>query len=157
MIPSIAPSAPSFARRTPVFSPPKTVVRQSRAATLESALHSMALDLGFQGGLYVHLGHALRPPGGTVSCTPARFVATSKADQRLYLDEGALACDPVALRAMRAHTPFVWIAALEPDPSEIQRLLYTRLRSRGIHAGIAVPVQDYAGGPAYLSFLHDVP
>jgi DNA-binding CsgD family transcriptional regulator len=122
-----------------------------RASALEAALHALVRDLGFQGGLYVHLGHALRPAGGAVVCTPVRFVATAVSDRRLYVEEGALACDPVMDRAARAHTPFAWTSAITPDLTPAQKQLHTRLRGRGIYAGVAAPVQDYAAGPAYLS------
>lgn len=152
MTPAAQPIAapPAWA---PVVPPPKAPISvgQSRTTVLETALHALARDLGFQGGLYVHLGHALRPPAGELSCTPVRFVATSVSDRRLYVEEGALACDPVAGRAARAHTPFAWTSAVAPGMTEAQRQLHTRLRGRGIYAGVAAPVQDYAAGPAYLS------
>lgn len=122
-----------------------------RTALLQEALHDLAQNLGFQGGLYVHLGHAIRIPDQSGPITPVRFVASSVSDRLLYLETGALAFDPVAARAVNAHTPYAWTTALEPHLSESQRQLHLRLRGRGIQAGVAAPVQDYAAGPAYLS------
>jgi LuxR family transcriptional activator of conjugal transfer of Ti plasmids len=120
----------------------------SRTTPLQPALHDLARGLGFHSGIYVHLGHAFRQPGFV---TPARFVASSPFDTRLHLDEGALAYDPVKLQAVDAHAPFAWSTEATSHLTEQQQQLYARLRGRGIHAGVAVPVQDYAAGPAYLS------
>jgi LuxR family transcriptional activator of conjugal transfer of Ti plasmids len=117
-------------------------------AELQAALQALARDLGFHSGVYVHLGHGFSQPG---FATPARFVASSPFDARLYLDEGALVHDPVRMRAARAHTPFAWSTDIALHFTQAQQQLYTRLRCRGIHAGVAAPVQDYAAGPAYLS------
>jgi LuxR family transcriptional activator of conjugal transfer of Ti plasmids len=118
---------------------------------LEEALRELAWGFGLQGGHYVHLGHAVRDVRKDCTLAPSRFIATSVSDRRLYLDEGGLAIDPTARRAAGAHTPFAWWTAAEDGAADSRRWLAGRLKGRGVHGGVAAPVQDYAAGPAYVS------
>jgi LuxR family transcriptional activator of conjugal transfer of Ti plasmids len=122
---------------------------------LEELLRAMAQDFGLPGGHYVHLGHAIRDQRDDSAITPIRFIATSISDRRLYLDENGLAADPTPQRAARACTPFAWTVAMPADEDERGGWLARRLRGRGVCSGVAIPVQDYACGPAYVS-LHSV-
>jgi LuxR family transcriptional activator of conjugal transfer of Ti plasmids len=125
----------------------------ARAANqaLQETLYDLASRFGLQGGHYVHLGHAIRTLREGHAPQVARFIATSVSDRRLYLEEGALACDPVALRIAAAHRPFAWTSPAEVGASDGRRALAQRLKGRGVYGGIAAPVHDYAAGPAYLS------
>jgi DNA-binding CsgD family transcriptional regulator len=119
---------------------------------LQDSLSQLARELGFQGAVYVHLGHAVRAISHAGAVVPLRFVASSVFDRRLYLETGALEVDAQLARAVRTNTPYVWTTAHDPRNSEGQRQLNARLRGRGIQAGVAAPVQDFAAGPAYVSF-----
>jgi DNA-binding CsgD family transcriptional regulator len=119
---------------------------------LQQSLCQLAKELGFQGAVYVHVGHALRAAGLVGSVAPLRFVASSVFDRRLYLETGMLEIDPKIARAVSTNMLWAWATAPDPQQSEAQRVLNARLRGRGIHAGVVAPVQDYAAGPAYLNF-----
>lgn len=120
---------------------------------LEELLREMAQDFGLPGGHYVHLGHAIRDLRDESAMAPIRFIATSISDRRLYLDESGLADDPVPRRAARACTPFAWTVTAAANANTRGDWLARRLRGRGVCNGVAIPVQDYASGPAYVS-LH---
>jgi LuxR family transcriptional regulator, activator of conjugal transfer of Ti plasmids len=122
---------------------------------LEEMLRDMAREFGLPGGHYVHLGHAVRDLRDAAAVTPIRFIATSISDRRLYLDENGLAADPTPQRAARACTPFVFTVAAGANENARGDWLARRLRGRGVCSGVAIPVQDYACGPAYVS-LHSV-
>lgn len=113
-------------------------------------LHALALRFGMQGGFYVHFGHGLH---GVGLAKPVRFVATSVADKRFYLEDGGLGSDPAMPRAATALTPFAWTTGVTGTASDTQRWLAVRHKGRGICGGIAVPVQDYAAGPACLNLF----
>lgn len=119
---------------------------------LQDALLDLAKELGFQGGVYVHLGHAVRALGPRRQVAPLRFVASSVFDRRMFLETGALDVDPALTHAVSTNTPHAWTTALGPRLTDAQRQLYARLRGRGIQAVVVAPVQDYAAGPAYLNF-----
>jgi LuxR family transcriptional activator of conjugal transfer of Ti plasmids len=121
-------------------------------SALAEALRTLAFQFGLQGGHYVHVGHAIMAVGNARAVTPVRFVATSVSDRRLYVEDGALAEDPPLRRLIDAHQPFVWSASAGERASAERHWLAGRLKGRGVHGGIAAPVQDYAAGPAYLSF-----
>lgn len=131
--------APSQARRA---GPSEAAVQ------LQRRLLELARQAGFVGGLYMHVGHALRDRGA--GAIPARFVSSEPLD-RVRFDEEALTADPIARRAAASHHPFVWTTADAPDLTEAERQFLRRLRARGVCAGVAAPVQDYAAGPAYVS------
>jgi LuxR family transcriptional activator of conjugal transfer of Ti plasmids len=121
------------------------------AKRLQEALCDLARRFELQGGCYVHLGHAVRTLDEGTAPMVARFVATSISDKRLYLEEGGLACDPVARAIATVHIPFAWSSAPGPAASDGQRRLAARLKGRGVTGGVAAPIQDYAAGPAYVS------
>ncbi|MGC1304262.1 MAG: LuxR C-terminal-related transcriptional regulator [Caulobacteraceae bacterium] len=147
--PALAVSAsPSVAVRGPA---PQEPDAPAAVRALEEALRQLAWSFGLQGGHYVHLGHAVRASRQDGALRPLRFIATSVSDRRLYLDECGLACDPTARRMAGAHTPFCWSSAAEEDADEGRLWLAGRLKGRGVHGGVAAPVQDYAAGPAYVS------
>ncbi|WP_083528703.1 LuxR C-terminal-related transcriptional regulator [Hyphomicrobium sp. CS1BSMeth3] len=118
------------------------------------ALHDMASAYGARGGIYVHFGHAIHTPE-TEEIVPARFVASSATDRRFFFQEGSLSLDQVARRAMRAHTPFTWSSSCDTGTSPAELSLGGRLRARAIQGGIAIPVQDYAAGPAFINLYYN--
>jgi len=120
--------------------PPKAPAEQDSRAKLQT----LALGFGLQGAVYVHFGHALQRAG-----KPVRFAATALADERFYREEGGLASDPVLARVALALTPFAWTTG--EGTNDKQRWFALRLKGRGICGGVAIPVQDYAAGPACLS------
>jgi DNA-binding CsgD family transcriptional regulator len=148
---ALAPAFPQPARPDQRTSESVGGDAASVTRTLEEALRQLAWRFGLQGGHYVHLGHAIRDVREDSASPPVRFIATSVSDRRLFLDEYGLTFDPTARRIAHAHTPFSWTAAAEGEASDGQRWLAGRLKGRGVHGGIAAPVQDYAAGPAYIS------
>ena len=82
---------------------------------------------------------------------PTRFLAASALDSSLFIAEGALGLDPSVRRAASAHMPYAWTTADYDELGEGQRWLANRLQRRGVYGGVAAPVQDYAGGPAYIT------
>lgn len=124
------------------------------ADSLQETLRDLALRFGLKGGHYVHLGHAVRAIGAAAEAAvrPVRFLTTSVSDRRLYLEEGGLCWDPPMQQIAGAHRPFAWTAAAIEQAGEDGRWLASRLKGRGVHGGVAAPVQDYAAGPAYVSF-----
>jgi DNA-binding CsgD family transcriptional regulator len=119
---------------------------------LQDRLARLAKELGFQGAVYVHIGHAFRALGRGAEVAPLRFVASSVFDRRLYLETGALHVDRTIVQAVNTNTPSAWTTAPDARQGEAQRQLNARLRGRGIQAGVVAPVQDYAAGPAYINF-----
>lgn len=117
---------------------------------LSKALRALALTFDLHGGIYVHFGHIAQGICGG-KYKPARFVASSASDRRFFLEDSALSRDPVTQRALAAHTPFAWSSVPAGDADDTQRWLCARLKGRAIHGGIAIPVQDYAAGPAFIS------
>jgi LuxR family transcriptional activator of conjugal transfer of Ti plasmids len=122
------------------------------ADQLQEALRDLALRFGLKGAHYVHLGHAVRAIGAEGPARPVRFLTTSVSDRRLYLEEGGLTWDPPLPQIAQACRPFAWTTAAIEQAGEDGRWLASRLKGRGVHGGVAAPVQDYAAGPAYLSF-----
>jgi LuxR family transcriptional regulator, activator of conjugal transfer of Ti plasmids len=53
----------------------------------------------------------------------------------------------------KAFAPFTWSTRPTESLAEIQTAWLEQERSRGILAGMAVPIQDSGEGPAYLSFF----
>lgn len=122
-------------------------------SALSEALREMAISFGARGGIYVHFGHAIHA-AEAVAITPARFVASAAADRRLFLNEGSVVLDPVTRRAIRAHTPFAWSSSPEDGAGHAQVSLGARLKAQAIEGGIAIPVQDYAAGPAFINLCY---
>jgi LuxR family transcriptional regulator, activator of conjugal transfer of Ti plasmids len=121
------------------------------AKMLQARLGDLTAQVGLSGGVYVHLGHTIcaRRAGAPLSAT--RFLAVAALDKALYLDEGALEFDPAVHQVATAHTPYAWSMSAYDGLDEGQDWLASRLQRRGVHAGVVVPVQDYAAGPAYIA------
>ncbi len=124
----------------------------SSGAALSEVLCEIATSYGAQGGIYVHFGHAIFAHE-EVALVPERFVASSAAERRAFLNEDGIILDRVTRRAMRAHTPFAWSFTADDNDSYADMLQSARLKARAIYGGIAVPVQDYAAGPAFINLF----
>lgn len=117
------------------------------AADLRAWLHGFARGLGFYGARYVHIGR--RWWSDDSADMPVRFLTTS--DREADQEEHWLVCDPNVESARTAFAPFAWSTRIGAGLTDMQRSWLERERIRGVAAGIAVPVQDSADGPAYLS------
>lgn len=146
------------ARRSPGLSDCKT------PADLRAWLLEFARSLDLYGGRYVHIGHALwgneridaagrRAGARHGRHRPIRFLSTTHRDAVEPEENDWLTRDPVVCDIRTAFTPFVWTTRPQDGLTEAQRAWLSGERACGIGAGIAVPVQDYAAGPAYLSFF----
>lgn len=136
-------------------------------ADLKSWLLAVARGSGFYGGRYVHLGHGAwgsdrygptsaptrRPAGGGEMPQPTRFMSTSAGDVVDGKVDDWLNSDPAVGRVRTAFAPFSWSTRIQPGDTAVQRAWLDGERARGVGAGIAVPVQDYSTGPAYLSLF----
>lgn len=125
----------------------------SKAADLKDWLKRFARGLGFYGARYIHLGHVLSGVGADRLSRPARYLSTMVQDE--FGPDGGnwIECDPAVSRIRLSFTPFPWSTEPARDATESQRIWLDAERQRGIGAGLAVPVQDYVAGPAYLSFF----
>ncbi len=119
---------------------------------LSEALRDIATSYGAQGGIYVHFGHAIFATEA-VALKPERFVATAAADRRSFLNEEGIVLDRVTRRAIRAHTPFAWSFAPNESGGYADALQNARFKARAVDGGIAIPVQDYAAGPAFINLF----
>ena len=118
------------------------------AADLRTWLLKFARGLGFYGARYVHIG--TRWWSHERADMPVRFLTTS---DRTDDEEDWLARDPNIDGARFGFAPFAWSTRIDGDLTEAQRLWLERERTRGVAAGVAVPVQDSVDGPAYLSLF----
>lgn len=119
------------------------------ASDLRSWLLKFARSLGFYGGRYIQLG---RPCWGLEESEPGlaiRYLSTSSKAERE--DEHWIASDPSLARIRDAYAPFAWSTRTNPAVTPRQRAWLDGERGRGIDAGLAIPVQDSTGRPAYLS------
>lgn len=114
---------------------------------LGDRLALFARRLGFDGARYVHLGHRLRGQRAQIS-PPLRFLSTLGNRNDPWRDG-----DPAARLIAASFLPFEWDARDDLSLPDVQRHWLSLERSRGVEAGIAVPVQDYLSGPAYLSLF----
>lgn len=119
------------------------------AIDLRAWLLQFARSLGFYGARYIHIG--TRWWSLEQIEMPLRFLSTS--DRSEDEDRDWLARDPCVAKVQNAFAPFAWSTRPNARVNDTQRLWLERERARGISAGVAVPVQDSAGGPAYLSFF----
>lgn len=114
-------------------------------------LLKFARDLGFYGARYIQLG---RPCWGLEDVDPGhavRYLSTSAhADQE---DEMWIAADPSRVRIRKSYAPFCWSTSADQDLTDGQRAWLDGERGRGVDAGLAIPVQDSAGCPAYISLF----
>lgn len=118
---------------------------------LRGWLLGFARGLGFYGGRYIHIGHAALA-GPAAANRPRRFLSTSyrEADDVAgdWLDS-----DPSASLIMTAYAPFPWSTSIDSRVRDRHRDWLAEQRAVGVSAGIAIPVQDYPGGPAYISLF----
>ncbi|WCM28017.1 LuxR family transcriptional regulator [Sphingomonas sp. QA11] len=114
---------------------------------LNSKLDHCARAHGFSGGRYIHLGHRVQSRG-LVERPPLRFVSSLGVS-----DDPWRAGDPAAPKIFVSFHPFEWSSRDDLELPDRQRAWLSVERSRGVEAGIAIPVQDYLSGPAYLSLL----
>ncbi len=103
---------------------------------VEQALLSLAQRHGFYSGLYVHFGHGY---GGTVSAV--RVLASSAVARRQFARP--LEHSSIATRAVCSLKPFAWSSAEAAFTTPLD----------DICAGIAIPVQDHASGPAMVALV----
>ncbi|PKP94158.1 MAG: LuxR family transcriptional regulator [Alphaproteobacteria bacterium HGW-Alphaproteobacteria-16] len=118
---------------------------------LRDCLLGYARLLGFYGARYVHIGSCWPSHPGMSSQQPIRFLTTSPHDTPDA--EDWLARDPCAAQARNAFTPFAYSTRTLTGVDPLQRIWLENERMRGVSAGIALPVQDCAHGPAYISLF----
>lgn len=118
---------------------------------LRNWLLRFSRNLGFYGGRYIQLA---RPcwglDEGEPGCAIRHLTTSSQAERE---DEHWIASDP-SIRLIRgAYAPFSWSTRHNAPLTPGQRAWLDGERGRGIDAGLAIPVQDSAGCPAYLSLF----
>ncbi len=119
------------------------------SADLTAWLLQFSRSLGFYGARYVHIG--TRWWGLDEVETPLRFLTTS--DPSDDEDRDWLARDPCAARVQKAFAPFAWSTRVPKRGfTTMQCMWLDRERSRGVSAGVEVPIQDSTDGSAYISF-----
>lgn len=117
------------------------------ADSLHEWLERFARQVGFSAGRYVHLGHQIQLRG-VAERPPLRFLSTLG-----EANDPWRAGDPAAPKITVSFIPFDWSTRDDLDLPDRQRAWLSVERLRGVEAGIAIPVQDYLSGPAYLSLL----
>jgi DNA-binding CsgD family transcriptional regulator len=120
---------------------------------LRDWLKRLARAFGFYGARYVHAGHLVSGTRATITGRPIRFLSTAARDRRAADIDDWRFDDPVIGEAAGAFVPFIWSTRVRPEMTEHQRIWLGEERALGIAAGIALPVQDHAAGPAYLSLF----
>ncbi|CAM8662994.1 LuxR C-terminal-related transcriptional regulator [Sphingobium cupriresistens] len=116
---------------------------------LENWLEQFALEMGFDGARYHHIGH--RPQGGrTAKRPPLRFLSTLENGQEPWR-----AGDPALSQIVQSFLPFVWSTKDDLSLPDLQRAWLSIERLRGVEAGVVIPVQDYLSGPAYISLFSE--
>lgn len=121
------------------------------AQDLRAWLLKFSRGLGFYGGRYIQLS---RPCWGLDESEPGlaiRYLSTSSQADRE--DEHWIASDPSISRIRGAYAPFFWSTRHTQAMPARQRAWLDGERGRGVDAGLAIPVQDSAGCPAYLSLF----
>lgn len=120
-----------------------------------SDLHGWLLrfsrSLGFFGGRYTQFG---RPGWGVEDKElgrPIRHLSTSGDAERE--DEAWILGDPSLARIRGTYAPFCWSTRAEPRFGDRQSAWLQEERARGVGAGLAIPVQDSGGCPAYMSLF----
>lgn len=114
---------------------------------LDRWLDHLAQSFGYSSARYVHLGHRiqLREP---MARLPLRFLTTLGIPNDPWRPG-----DPAEPRIFAAFEPFEWCTRDDLDLPDLQREWLGVERLRGVAGGVAIPVQDYMSGPAYLSLL----
>ncbi len=149
------PAEPDSIRILPPVEPRRVVdpIACQPLAAFRARLYDFARELGFYGGRYVHIGHAIPSLDAAHSGPPRRFLSTSIREAAAQAALGWLACDPSATLILAAHVPFPWTTRIDDRLTATQRAWLAAQRANGVSAGIAIPVQDYSAGPAYLSLF----
>lgn len=119
----------------------------STPSDLRTWLRGFARDFGFTGGRYIHFGHRLQQRGQSER-PPLRFLSSLGEE----IDPWR-AADPSAPRAVRSLLPFAWSTKDSLELPDHHRAWMSIERLRGVAAGIAIPIQDYLAGPAYVSLF----
>ncbi|MBV2150052.1 LuxR family transcriptional regulator [Sphingobium sp. AS12] len=117
------------------------------ADDLGAWLERFAREMGFDGGRYVHIGHRVQG-AAAAERPPLRFLST--------LDDGGepwRAGDPALPEVVHAFKPFLWSTQDDLSRPDRQRGWLSVERLRGVEAGVAIPIQDYLSGPAYISLF----
>ena len=110
-------------------------------------LAGFARSFGFSAGRYAHLGHRIQLKG-LAERPPLRFLSTLG-----IANDPWRAGDPAAPKIFLSFHPFEWSTRDNLELPDRQRAWLSVERARGIEAGIAIAVQDYLSGPAYLTLL----
>ncbi|WP_330896480.1 helix-turn-helix transcriptional regulator [Sphingobium sp.] len=110
-------------------------------------LERFSRDHGFAGCRYAHLGHRVQLPG-QAERPPLRFLSS----QGEAVDPWR-AGDPAVPEISTSFDPFAWSTRDNIELPDRQRAWLSVERLRGVKGGIAIPVQDYMAGPAYLSLF----
>ncbi len=126
---------------------PHDLDHANEPSELRTWLRGFAGDFGFTGGRYTHLGHRMQLRAQSER-PPLRFVSSLGEDVDPWR-----AGDPSAPRAFSSLMPFAWTTKDSLDLPDHQRGWLSVERLRGVAAGIAIPVQDYLAGPAYVCLL----
>lgn len=121
------------------------------AAELRTWLLKFARGLGFYGARYIQLGRLCWGLGDADSAQPIRYLSTSSQADRE--DEQWIRADPSIGQIRNAFAPFAWSTRSGQDVTPQQRAWLDGERSRGIDAGLTIPVQDSEGCPAYLNLF----
>ncbi|MBO9579652.1 MAG: autoinducer binding domain-containing protein [Sphingobium sp.] len=119
----------------------------SLPSDLRAWLHRFAAAFGFSGARYTHIGHSLGE-GRQSERPPLRFLSSLGEEADPWR-----AGDPSAQQAIRGLLPFGWNTKDNLELPDEHRSWLSVERVRGVAAGIAIPVQDYLSGPAYLTLL----
>ena len=139
---------PAYRRFSPsalaVVSAPEIGDLQS-ADALRAWLGRLCRDCELVDARYVHLGHQIHLRGQTER-PPLRFLSSRGEESDPWR-----AGDPVVPHIADTFEPFPWSAADDSDLPDYRRAWLGVERLRGIAAGIAIPIQDYGAGPAYIS------
>jgi DNA-binding CsgD family transcriptional regulator len=120
-------------------------------ADLHGWLTGFAHGLGFFGGRYVQLGRRSWGMEDREADSVLRHLSTARDVDRE--DEEWIASDPAIAGIRDSYTPFCWTTRGVAEWNARQRRWIEGERARGITAGMAIPVQDSAGCPAYLSLF----
>lgn len=121
------------------------------SAELRAWLLKFGRGLGFYGARYVQLGRMCWGLGDADSVQPIRYLSTSSQADRE--DEQWIRADPSIGQIRTAFAPFAWSTRSGQDVTPEQRVWLDGERSRGIDAGLTIPVQDSEGCPSYLNLF----
>lgn len=121
------------------------------AADLHGWLRRLARCLGFFGARYTQFGRPVWGLDDAAMGRPIRHLSTSGDAERE--DEAWIRGDPALARIRGGYAPFGWSTRASGMHSAEQRAWLDEERGRGVDAGLAIPVQDSGGCPAYVSLF----